>query len=268
MIIDAHCHAGIGDKLTSPWTTRAPLGKYLQRAKAVGISKTIVMPPGHSDYTVANRQLARIVQKHRPRLVGLAGVHATHDAGRIREMLEEAVYDFGFRGVKVHGHDAFPTRELCEVVKSLRIPMLLDIIGEPSTLDLIAEEYPDINFVIPHLGSFADDWKAQRRIIDLLVRFPNVFADTSGVRRFDYLAEAVQRAGPRKVLFGSDGPWLHPGLELHKVRLLNLSPADTALILGGNAGHIFRASTDSAFHGQSRPALLAHVRGKEHPRAV
>jgi hypothetical protein len=35
-------------------------------------------------------------------------------------------------------------------------------------------------------------------------------------------------------LFGSDGPWLHPGLELHKVRLLGLPPDQEGLILGGN----------------------------------
>jgi hypothetical protein len=67
------------------------------------------------------------------------------------------------------------------------------------------------------------------------VRLPNVYADTSGVRRFDYLVEAVRRAGSKKLLFGSDGPWLHPGLELYKIRLLHLSPAAEANILGHNA---------------------------------
>jgi hypothetical protein len=68
-----------------------------------------------------------------------------------------------------------------------------------------------------------------------LTRYANVYTDTSGVRRFDYLVEAVRRAGAGKVLFGSDGPWLHPGLELAKVRLLGLAPADEALVLGGTA---------------------------------
>jgi hypothetical protein len=36
------------------------------------------------------------------------------------------------------------------------------------------------------------------------------------------------------VLFGSDGPWLHPGVELAKVRLLGLRQADEQLVLGGN----------------------------------
>ena len=51
--------------------------------------------------------------------------------------------------------------------------------------------------MIPHLGSFADDWRAQRVMIDVLARHPNVYTDTSGVRRFHLLVEAVQRAGPK-----------------------------------------------------------------------
>ena len=96
--------------------------------------------------------------------------------------------------------------------------------GEVSTVDLIAVEYPDVAFIIPHLGSFADDWKAQRAFLDPLARHANVFTDTSGVRRFDLLAEAVERAGPGKVLFGSDGPWLHPAVGLAKIRGLELPP--------------------------------------------
>jgi len=99
---------------------------------------------------------------------------------------------------------------------------------------LLAGEYPDVNVIIPHLGSFADDWRAQVALIDHLVRHPNIYTDTAGVRRFDILAQAVERAGARKILFGSDGPWLHPGTELAKVRALRLTRRDEALVLGGN----------------------------------
>ena len=39
-----------------------------------------------------------------------------------------------------------------------------------------------------------------------------------GVRRFDLLGQAVERAAPHKILFGSDGPWLHPGVEMQDPR--------------------------------------------------
>jgi hypothetical protein len=67
-----------------------------------------------------------------------------------------------------------------------------------------------------------------------LVRHPNIHADTSGVRRFDLLEQAIRRAGAAKILFGTDGPWLHPGVELAKVRALGLSPSEQRLVVSGN----------------------------------
>jgi hypothetical protein len=101
-------------------------------------------------------------------------------------------------------------------------------------VELIAREYPDVDFVIPHMGSFSDDWRAQLSMIDLMQRHPNVYTDTSGIRRFDLLEQAVKRAGSRKFLFGSDGPWLHPGVELSKIRALRLPPDEEAAVLSGN----------------------------------
>ncbi len=101
-------------------------------------------------------------------------------------------------------------------------------------VELLARQYPDVAFIIPHLGSFADNWRAQLALIDHLERHRNVFTDTAGVRRFDILEQAVRRAGARKILFGSDGPWLHPAVELAKVRALDVSASDRALMLGGN----------------------------------
>jgi hypothetical protein len=111
---------------------------------------------------------------------------------------------------------------------------MYDVMGEVSVCELLAEEYPEVNFIIPHLGSFSDDWRAQLALIDHLERHPNIYTDTSGVRRFDLLEQAVRRAGARKVIFGSDGPWLHPAVELAKVKALGLPPADERLVLGGN----------------------------------
>jgi hypothetical protein len=97
-----------------------------------------------------------------------------------------------------------------------------------------------VNFIIPHLGSFTDDWKAHQQVIYQLARYPNVYADTSAVRQFDYLVQAIKRAGARKLIFGSDGPWTHPGLELHKIRLLGLPKDQERLVLSGNILRLIR----------------------------
>jgi uncharacterized protein len=240
MIIDCHCHVGEGDVMTAPWNTVAPLEPYQRRARAAGIARTIVFAPFHSNYDQANAQVGRIVAQHPRRLIGFAFVHAVRDAGRIFEMVKRCATSWRFRGIKVHGYDAMPTREICEVARAFRLPVLADVVGQPSVIEMLAPAYPEVNFIVPHLGSFRDDWRAQQQVVDQLVRFPNVYGDTSGVRRFDYIVQAVKRAGPRKILFGSDGPWLHPGLELHKVRLLGLPADQEAQILGRNVLRLIR----------------------------
>jgi predicted TIM-barrel fold metal-dependent hydrolase len=238
MIIDCHCHAGRGDQLTQPWNTHAPLSAYLRRARAAGIERTVVLPPGHSDYAAANAELAAIVRRHHGRLVGFGGLHAARDAGRIPELVRQCVEEHGFCGMKVHAYDAPPTREVCEAARRWQIPLLVDVVGRAYLVDLFAPQYPDVNFIIPHIGSFMDDWRAQQRVVDQLMRYPNVYADTAGVRRFDYLLQAVRRAGAHKLIFGSDGPWLHPAVELYKIRMLKLPPAQEQAILGGNLRRI------------------------------
>lgn len=239
MIVDCHCHAGLGDGLTGPWDTEAHLGRYLARATRAGIDRTVVFSAFHSDYAVANRRVARIVAGSRGRLYGFAFVHAARDAGRVYALVREAVEQHGFRGIKVHRLDARITREVCEAGRRFGIPVLYDVMGEVETVELLASEYRDVDFIIPHLGSFADEWRAQVAMIGLLMRHTNVHTDSSAVRRFDLLAEAARRR-PRQVLFGSDGPWLHPGVELAKVRLLGLRERDEQRVLGGNALRLLR----------------------------
>jgi predicted TIM-barrel fold metal-dependent hydrolase len=238
MIIDSHCHAGHGDGLTGPWDTAAPLSKYLCRAARAGIDQTVLFAAFHSDYAIANAEVARIVASRPNRFYGFAFVHADRDRGRVLSLVKVAVEKYGFCGIKVHRYDARITREICEVGRAYSLPVLYDVMGEVAVVELLAQEYPDVIFIIPHLGSFADDWKAQLALIGPLARHPNIYTDTAGVRRFDLLDEAVQRAGANKILFGSDGPWLHPEVELAKVRALRLSPSDEQLVLGGNFSKI------------------------------
>ena len=264
MIIDCHCHAGKGDGLTGPWDTDAPLSRYGIRASRAGIQRTVLFAAFHSDYAVANREVARIVRSRPDRFFGFAFVHPQRDRGRVRAMVEEAVTDYGFLGIKVHRHDAPITREVCESARQFSLPVIYDVVGEVSVVELLAEQYPDVSFIIPHLGSFADDWRAQLALIDHLERHRNIYADTSGVRRFDLLEQAVKRAGAKKVLFGSDGPWLHPAVELAKVRALRLPAAEEDLISGQNLLRLIsraRAPRIPATPNESEPLPAAPCAG-------
>src|SRR5207244_8370154 len=148
---------------------------------------------------VANREVARIVASRPDRFYGFAFVHPDRDRGRVFAMVKAAVKQYRFRGIKVHRYDGRITREICEVARAFALPVLYDVMGEVSVVELLAQEYPDVTFIIPHLGSFADDWRAQLALIDPLVRHPNIYTDTAGIRRFDLLEAAVQRASAKQI---------------------------------------------------------------------
>lgn len=258
MIIDCHCHAGTGDGLTGPWDTRASLEDYLRRAARAGIERTVLLAAFHSDYAAANREVARIVASRPERFYGFAFVHAERDRGRVFEMVKTAVEEYGFRGIKVHRHDGRITREICEVARAFSLPVLYDVMGEVTVLELLATEYPEVPFIIPHLSSFADDWRSQIALIDYLERHPNVYADTSGCRRFDVLEQAVRRAGAKKILFGTDGPWLHPAVELSKIRALELPEAEERMVLGENLLRLISRGVGRASAPVQAPVAATH----------
>ena len=246
LIIDAHCHAGEGDGLTGPWDTDASLHRYRRRAAAAGIHRTVLFAPLTSDYRAANRAVGRIVAAEPSRYYGFAFVDPARDRGRIGELVDEA-RAWGACGIKVHWHEGRITREVAEVARRRALPVLYDPHGDTGVVETVVRAYPDVAWIVPHLSTFGDEWKAQIAFADQLVRLPNLFTDTSGVRYFDVLADAVRRAGPHKVLFGSDGPFLHPGVELAKVYALCLPPHEAALVLGENLLRLTRAARRAAY---------------------
>jgi len=254
VIIDGHCHAGRGDGLHGPWDTEARIEPHLARARRAGIDRTVVFPVFSSDYGAANARLARIVARHHRELIGYCAVHPVVDAGRVNRLVGRAVERYGFRGIKVHGHDALPRREVCEAARRWSLPLLVDVVGRVGLLEMLAEQYPDVPLIVPHLGTFADDWAVQLHLIDQLRRFPNLYADTSGVRYFDLLVRAIRTAGPGKLIFGSDGPYLHPAVELCKVRMLRLRPADEALVVGGTLARLLSLTAGPVGGGRRPPA--------------
>jgi hypothetical protein len=147
MIVDCHCHAGLGDGLTGPWDTEARLDRYLPRAARAGIDRTVLFAAFHSDYARANREVARIVASRPGRFYGFAFVHPLRDAGRVAALVREAVERHGFCGIKVHRYDARITREICDVARAYSLPVLYDVMGEVSVVELLAREYPDVKFV-------------------------------------------------------------------------------------------------------------------------
>lgn len=232
-IVDAHCHTSLGGVAVPPGGSDMSLRRYSARAREAGIDTTILLAPPVGQYRRENTKVGALVTANPGRYLGFVFLNPVKSRGHIGALVDEGLR-WGACGIKLHWLDGRITTEVGDVAQNRRLPVLYDPRGDIDIVRWCAHTYPDVAWIIPHLSSFEDDWRAQVALIEVLTRLPNVFADTSGVRFFDLIADAVRRAGAQKVIFGSDGPFLHPGVEIAKVRALRLAPDDEAKVLGGN----------------------------------
>src|SRR5713226_1518025 len=234
-IIDAHCHAGRGQAMTAPWTTRADPEITLRHMAEAGIDRTVIFPINNTEYEKPNQEIAEICGRYPGKFIGFAKHDPQSEAGRIRALLRREVESLGLKGLKLH---RLPTREVLDAVAELGIPILYHP-EKVAHFHMIASEYPQVPFIMAHLGNFAArDWVEHIAAIEVARRYPNVYLETSSVVFFKFLEMAAEDVGPNKLIFGSDGPELDSRVELYKVRLLKLAPADEAKILGGNIARL------------------------------
>jgi predicted TIM-barrel fold metal-dependent hydrolase len=75
--------------------------------------------------------------------------------------------------------------------------------------------------------------------IEVALRNPNVYLETSGMPMHTKIREAYERAGETRVLFGTDVPFHHPVVEIAKVRVSGLAPEAVDRVLSKNGRLLF-----------------------------
>lgn len=232
MIIDSHVHAGKSDALDAPWTTFQDIRLCLKQMDQAGIDKAVVLPIGSTGFEKRNRETAETVKKYPDRLYGYAKVSQVEDKGRVGRLLAEAFNNLGLVGLKLHG---LLNREIMDVMSEYRKPVLVDVAGDVYPLRFVAENYPTVPLIIAHMGKWlCADGKIHETTLWLAKEYPNVYFDTAGVILHEWLERAVQEGLCRKMIFGSDAPGCHCGVELARVKYLNLSRKDEELVLWKN----------------------------------
>lgn len=73
--------------------------------------------------------------------------------------------------------------------------------SSPRRVYNMAKKYPNVNFIMVHMGLCTDNKEA----IDLLGELPNLYGDTTWVP-LESTIEIVKRYGSKKIFFGSDSP--------------------------------------------------------------
>ncbi|MBI3694272.1 MAG: amidohydrolase family protein, partial [Acidobacteria bacterium] len=188
LIVDAHCHAGRGTALSAPWTTRADVDITLRHMAEAGIDRTVLFPINNTEYEKPNQEIAEICGRYPGKFFGFAKHDPQTEAGKIPALLRREVRSLGLKGLKLH---KLPTREVLDTVAELGIPVLYHP-EKVANFHMIAAEYPQVPFIMAHLGNFASrDWAEHIAAIGVASRYPNVYLETSSVVFFKFLEMAA-----------------------------------------------------------------------------
>lgn len=186
------------------------------------------------------------------RIFGLFGVTPHHAMKGVAE-LEEAVKEYGFKGIhiKPHGFNMspghahyFPYYAKCQelgVPAVLSMGHTLDLLpndpGRPIHLDKVALYFPDLKIVCTHTG-----WPWVEEAVALASKHPNVFIGTSAYAPKYWKPEMVKflnGRGQGKVLWGTDYPLITHEESLAQIEALELKDEAKAKLLHDAAAEVF-----------------------------
>lgn len=243
MIIDAHAHL-------SP-TDYGNVELLLNQLSESGIGGAIAVPGGMvdvrrmTDYitgrskpenTVPNNAYVEECCRAHGSIGGFFCVDP-HEPGAAEAL--EAAFQRGFRGLKlspITHQFSFASRAVADLAACCErygFPVYSHVLYSPgaSTTRFVglARQFPRVNFILGHMGFGPADQEG----LEAATTMDNFFLETS-TGNFLHLKEALSKAGPAKIIFGSEFPLSHPKAELEKILLLKASDQALERILGAN----------------------------------
>ncbi|GIT82189.1 hypothetical protein LLS1_38580 [Leifsonia sp. LS1] len=171
------------------------------------------------------------------------------------EEIDRITQELGWTGLKLHqrelwyaGGNALRTvREIVGRAQKSGLRVVKIHLHEYETIETLSREFPDIAWILPHMGQYMVPNAPLRAYCDLARERDNVYLDTSVTDQYYDLDLAVRWAGPDKVTFASDGFMYSPLVERAKIDSLRLptphrakplSDEEYAMIMGGTMAKI------------------------------
>ena len=240
LVIDAHNH--IGDRHGASQTG----AELVAKLDGAGVDRAVMMP--FVEGTIDNEVIDREARAFPDRLIPFCAVNPW-DRGAAIETIRHCVEDQGMRGIKLHptlhgyhlgDHGLVDpifsaARDLGVVVTSHGAS---DLYNTPYEFREMAQTFSDVPLWMVHMGFF---WMTDLAI-EVAAELPNLYLDTSRAPVFE-VTQAVREAGPEKVLWGTDSPYVDYEWEFKKMSRVADSREAYELVVGGNVARILGITT-------------------------
>lgn len=272
MIIDSHVHLHpteevgkmVVEMIGMPYYSYGTPDDYLKDMKNIGIDKAVIVSfapdnqlKNNNFWTVAITRPGKNKPARYQGLIPFISVSPTMNGRSMIEELEHK-YKWGMKGLKIHpvAQGFAPDDERMFPVYKWLVKHDLPItahsginidgkstFGEPKRWIPVLEEFNDLKLILAHLGNGFWD-----QTIEIADRFPPVMFDTAiAVSYIDSpttlddedAVDLIRTIDPKRILFGSDYPWINPAGDIGRIKGLNIREDAKKLILGENAARLF-----------------------------
>lgn len=271
-IFDSHVNIGGGNSICDPIKSNITAEQILELMAESHIERSVIFPASRPEgYAEANKEVAAYVRQYPDRFLGFGRIRSdpvararrafrlpglknatvkrvtnrlygrrsrtsSNFAEECQEEVRKCFSEYGLRGIKVHpGEDGYPSRPVLSTLLSNNKPILLHC-GRSISLSRIEEEIIkpfNMPVILAHMGGYPADRKLYFKAISLAKKYPHVYLNTSFVF-YQYILELAIAACPRKVIFGSDAPGVHPSAAVSTIMPLHVSDEIKQMVLWDN----------------------------------
>lgn len=219
--------------------------KLLSSMERYGIEYSIVCPVQPFSYHIEpeNDYVAELTKKNKERFIGFCRVDPRQGVKAVLEV-ERGIKDLKLNGVFLHpweeGYRINDTFVIPVIERSsdLGVPVIIATgypwVSHALQVADIAQKVPESKIVMTHGGQINISGLAQSDAALAMRSNKNLYMETSGVYRQDFIEEAIEEFGPERILFGSNSPKMHQGFELDRAISATKNNSGKSKVLGGS----------------------------------
>jgi predicted TIM-barrel fold metal-dependent hydrolase len=225
--------------------TQQTVTELLHRMDSLNIDMALACPLKPVSYNLdeANAQLAASIKPHPDRLIGAARIDPWQpDAA---DTLRRGLETLDLRALFLNPwEEHFPANlpqldPLLEITTAPGVPVLIAAgypwLSEALQLAELARRWPQVPMVMSNGGQFNISGLGQADATLAMQQNPNLYMDTAGVYRQDFIEETVATLSGERVLFGSGAPYFDQRYEIKRVLSAKVKESAREAMQAGNA---------------------------------
>ncbi|MGI9657724.1 MAG: amidohydrolase family protein [Gaiellaceae bacterium] len=236
----------LGESIFGQSSTRDELLRAMDQAE---IDRAVVCPARPRGYHLgpANDALATSIADDGDRLTGFARVDP-HQGDAAAAEARRALGELGLAGVFLHPWEetfrisARDVDAVVDVARAASVPVLIAAgypwLSEGLQIGELASRFDEVTFIATNGGQLNISGLGQTDIELAMSRCPNLYLQTAGVYREDFLENVVARFGSERLLFASGFPVMDPRLEVQRPRSMHVDALTQDAVLGDTAARL------------------------------